>query len=51
MPAVNHPRCLHENETATELNVWRRGFGGMAIGSNAFYRMPVTGGILVPDAA
>lgn len=51
MPPVNHPGGLHENETATELNVWRRGFGGMATGSNAFYRMPITGGVLVPDAA
>ena len=51
MPPVNHPGGLHENEAATELNVWRRGFGGMATGSNAFYRMPITGGVLVPDAA
>ncbi len=51
MPPVNHPGGLHENETATELNVWRRDFGGMATGSNAFYCMPVTGGVLVPDAA
>ena len=51
MPPVNHPGGLHENESATELNIWRRDFGGMATGSNAFYRMPVTGGVLVPDAA
>ena len=51
MPPVNHPGGLHENETATELNIWRRDFGGMATGSNAFYRMPITGGVLVPDAA
>lgn len=51
LPPINHPGGLHENETATELNIWRRGFGGMATGSNAFYRMPVTGGVLVPDAA
>ena len=51
MPPVNHPGGLHENESATELNIWRRDFGGMATGSNAFYRMPITGGVLVPDAA
>ncbi|MYC32329.1 MAG: Uma2 family endonuclease [Chloroflexi bacterium] len=51
LPPINHPGGLHENETATELNIWRRGFGGMATGSNAFYRMPITGGVLVPDAA
>ena len=51
MPPVNHPGGLHENETATELNIWTRDFGGMATGSNAFYRMPTTGGVLVPDAA
>ena len=51
MPPVNHPGGLHENEAATELNIWRRDFGGMATGSNAFYRMPITGGVLVPDAA
>ncbi len=51
VPPVNHPGGAHENDTATELNLWARGFGGMATGSNAFYRMPVTGGVLVPDAA
>ena len=51
LPPINHPGGVHENETATELNIWTRGFGGMATGSNAFYRMPVTGGVLVPDAA
>lgn len=51
LPPIDHPGGLHENETATELNIWRRSFGGMATGSNAFYRMPITGGILVPDAA
>lgn len=51
LPPTNHPGGLHENETATELNIWRRSFGGMATGSNAFYRMPITGGVLVPDAA
>ncbi len=51
MPPLNHPGGLHENETATELNIWSRDFGGMATGSNAFYRMPITGGVLVPDAA
>ena len=51
LPPINHPGGMHENETATELNIWTRGFGGMATGSNAFYRMPVTGGVLVPDAA
>ena len=51
MAPINHPGGWHENDTATELNIWTRGFGGMATGSNAFYRMPVTGGVLVPDAA
>ena len=51
MAPINYPGGPHENDTATELNIWTRGFGGMATGSNAFYRMPVTGGMLVPDAA
>ena len=51
LPPINHPGGLYENETATELNIWGRGFGGMATGSNAFYRMPITGGVLAPDAA
>ena len=51
MAPINHPGGWHENDTATELNIWARGFGGMATGANAFYRMPVTGGALVPDAA
>ena len=44
MAPINHPGGWHENDTATELNIWARGFGGMATGANAFYRMPVTGG-------
>ena len=26
LPPINHPGGLHENETATELNIWRRSF-------------------------
>lgn len=51
MPPVNHPGGFHENDSATDLRIWSREFGGESTGSNAFYRMPVTGGILVPGAA
>lgn len=51
MPPVNHPGGFHENDSATDLRIWSREFGGESTGSNAFYRMPVTGGVLVPDAA
>ena len=51
MPPVNHPGRFHENDSATDLRIWSREFGGESTGSNAFYRMPVTAGVLVPDAA
>ena len=51
MGPVSHPGGFHENDAATDLRIWSREFGGESTGSNAFYRMPVTGGYLVPDAA
>jgi Uma2 family endonuclease len=51
MPPVNRPGGFHENDSSTDLRIWSREFGGESTGSNAFYRMPVTGGVLVPDAA
>lgn len=51
MPPANHPDGFHENDSATDLRNWSREFGGESTGSNAFFRMPVTGGVLVPDAA
>ena len=51
MGPVFHPGGFHENDSATDLRIWSREFGGESTGSNAFYRMPVTGGYLVPDAA
>ena len=51
MPPVDHPSGFHENDSATDLRIWSREFGGESTGSNAFYRMPISGGVLAPDAA
>ena len=45
MGPVSHPGGFHENDAATDLRIWSREFGGESTGSNAFYRMPVTGGV------
>lgn len=51
MPPVYYPGSFHEKDTAFALESWTREFGGESTGSNAAYAMPVTGGILAPDAA
>ena len=51
MPPVYYPGSFHEKDTAFALESWTREFGGESTGSNAAYAMPVTGGVLVPDAA
>ena len=51
LPPVNYPGDFHENDMATDLRLRSREYGGESTGSNAAYRMQVTGGILSPDAA
>ncbi len=51
MPPVYHPGGFHENAISSFLFLWTIDYGGESTGSNAAYRMPTTGGILVPDAA
>ena len=51
MPPVHHPSDGHEYEFEIELGFWTRAFGGVARGSNAAFRMPVTRNVLSPDAS
>ncbi len=51
MPPVHHPSDGHEHDFGIELGLWAREFGGVARGSSAAFQMPVTGGILSPDAS
>ena len=51
MAPGNYPGGLHENAASSILFAWAMDAGGIATGSNAAHRMPVTGGVLVPDAA
>ena len=51
MAPVYYPGGLQETDFIIELGIWAREFGGIVSGSNQAYRMPVTGGIVCPDAA
>ena len=51
MAPTYYPGGLHENAASSILFVWAMDFGGEATGSNAAYALPVTGGVVVPDAA
>ena len=51
MPPVHHPSDGHEGKAFSRLDFWTDGYGGEARGSNAAFRMPVTGGVLAPDAS
>ena len=51
MPPVHHPSDGHEGKAFSRLDFWTDDYGGEARGSNAAFRMPVTGGVLSPDAS
>ena len=51
MAPTYYPGGLHENAASSVLFMWAMDFGGEATGSNAAYEMPVTGGVVAPDAA
>ena len=51
MTPTYYPGGLHENAASSVLFMWAMDFGGEATGSNAAYEMPVTGGVVAPDAA
>ena len=51
MAPTYYPGGLHENAASSVLFMWAMDYGGEATGSNAAYEMPVTGGVVVPDAA
>ena len=51
MAPTYYPGGLHENAASSILFMWAMDFGGEATGSNAAYEMPVTGGVVAPDAA
>lgn len=51
MAPTYYPGGLHENAASSILFMWAIDYGGEATGSNAAYEMPVTGGVVAPDAA
>lgn len=51
MAPTYYPGGLHENAVSSILFMWAMEYGGEATGSNAAYEMPVTGGVVAPDAA
>ena len=51
MAPTYYPGGLHENAASSILFMWAMDYGGEATGSNAAYEMPVTGGVVAPDAA
>ena len=51
MAPVYYPGSMHENAASSMLFLWAMDFGGEATGSNAAYRLPMTGGVVAPDAA
>ena len=51
MPPVYYPTGFYETKTTSRLDLWADDYGGAVTGSSAAYQMPVTGGILCPDAA
>ena len=51
MPPVHHPSDGHEFKAGSHLDFWADDYGGVARGANSAYAMPVTGGVLSPDAS
>ena len=51
MAPVYYPTGFYETKITTRLDLWAEDNGGEVTGSNAAYRMPVTGGVVAPDAA
>ena len=51
MPPTHHPSDGHEGKAFSRLDLWTDDHGGEARGSNSAFRMPVTGGVLVPDTS
>ena len=51
MPPVYYPGDIHETSLSSHLFFAEQEIGGVSTGSAGAYRMPVTDGILCPDAA
>jgi Uma2 family endonuclease len=51
MPPTHHPSDGHELKTASRLDFWTDDHGGVARGASSAFDMPVTGGVLCPDAS
>ena len=50
MAPTYYPGGRHENAASSILFVWAMDFGGEATGANAAYELPVSGGVVAPDA-
>ena len=51
MPPTNHPGDGHELKASSRLDLWTDDHDGEARGATSAFEMPVTGGILCPDAS
>ena len=50
MAPTYYPGSMHENAASSMLFAWALQFGGVATGPTAAYKLPITGGIVAPDA-
>ena len=51
MPPTNHPSDGHEGKAFSRLDFWTDDYGGEARPASSAFDMPVTGGVLCPDAS
>ena len=51
MPPVHHPSDGYEGKAFSRLDFWTDDYGGEARSSSSAFHMPVTGGVLCPDAS
>ena len=51
MPPTHHPSDGHEGKAYSRLDLWTDDYGGEARPASSAFSMPVTGGVLCPDAS
>ena len=51
MPPTHHPSDGHEGKAYSRLDIWTDDHGGEARPASSAFVMPVTGGVLCPDAS
>ena len=51
MPPTHHPSDGHEGKAYSRLDLWTDDYGGEARPASSAFSMPVTGGVLCPNAS